>query len=249
MSHQNSTISVDTIEPQSGTTLTMGQSGQNVVINADSIKNNVMKDAGGNALFTSNGSGVLSGVNSAFGSAEVLITTTTISSPVAEVDFTSGIDSTYKEYVFEFLDIHPSASSAANLSFQVNPVGGSGWNQPMISGFYVARASESGSTGNAADVASYCQNSGTDFQYITYDPEDFDYSTFNGELHFYNPADTVLWKYWYGFGVEQAKNGNGWAAQTHWGGVVKSVPAIDEFRFKCYSGNIDAGIIKLWGFK
>jgi len=57
MSHQNSTILVNTIEPQSGTTLTIGQSGQDVVVNADSIKNNVLKDAGGNALFTSNGSG------------------------------------------------------------------------------------------------------------------------------------------------------------------------------------------------
>ena len=53
-----SILKTNAIEPQSGTTLTIGQSGQNVVVNADSIKNNVIKDAGGNAIFTSNGSGV-----------------------------------------------------------------------------------------------------------------------------------------------------------------------------------------------
>ena len=245
-----STLKINTIEPEGATTtLTVGESGQNTVIAGAEIKANVAKDAGANAIFTSNGSGVLSGVNSAFGSAEVLITTTTISSPVANVDFTSGIDSTYKEYVFEFVDIHPSAGSAASFSFQCNAVGGSGWDEAFISGFYVARASESGSTGNANDVASYCQNSGTDFQYLAYDPGDWDDAAFNGVLHFYNPADTALWKYWYGYGVEYALNGDGWAAQTHWGGVVKSTAAIDEFRFQNYSGNIDAGSIKLWGIK
>ena len=92
-----SILKTNAIEPQSGTTLTIGQSGQNVVVNADSIKNNVLKDAGGNALFTSNGSGVLSGVNAGFGSAQVLISTTTVSSAVGSISFTSGLTSTYKE--------------------------------------------------------------------------------------------------------------------------------------------------------
>ena len=249
MSHQNSTISVDTIEPQSGTTLTMGQSGQNVVINADSIKNNVMKDAGGNALFTSNGSGTLSGVNSAFGSAEVLLATTTISSPVANVDFTSGIDNTYKEYVFEFFDIHPSASSNAHFTFQCNIDGGSGWGSTIQSTVYIARGPESGTASTPGTVASYCQHLGTAFQPIGYDLEDFDSSCFVGELHIFDPSNTTFWTYWYGHSVEQARNGAGYGVDTHYGGVIAHTNAVDEFRFKCNSGNIDAGIIKLWGIK
>ena len=73
MSDQASTIMVNTLEPQSGTTLTVGLSGQNLVVNADSLKANIVKDAGANAVFTSNGSGTLSGLNSAFGSAQTLI--------------------------------------------------------------------------------------------------------------------------------------------------------------------------------
>ena len=67
-----STHKINTIEPEGATTtLTVGESGQNTVIAGAGIKANVAKDAGANAIFTSNGSGVLSGVNSAFGSAEI----------------------------------------------------------------------------------------------------------------------------------------------------------------------------------
>ena len=97
-----STLKIDTIEPEGATTtLTVGESGQNTVIAGAGIKANVLKDAGGNALFTSNGSGTLSGVNSGFGSAQALISTQTASTSTS-VSFTSGIDSTYKEYVFIF---------------------------------------------------------------------------------------------------------------------------------------------------
>ena len=77
----------------------VGKSGQNLVVTADSLKANVAKDAGANALFTSDGSGNISGLNSGFGSAQTLIQSQTFTDQ-ATVSFTSGIDSTYKEYVF-----------------------------------------------------------------------------------------------------------------------------------------------------
>jgi len=100
MSDQASTIMVNTLEPQSGTTLTVGKSGQNLQVNADSLKANVAKDAGGNAIFTSDGSGSLSGLNSGLGSAQTLIQSQTADDS-ASISFTSGIDGTYKHYVFE----------------------------------------------------------------------------------------------------------------------------------------------------
>ena len=81
---------VDTIEPQSGTSLTIGESGQNTVLAGNDIRANVLQDAGGNAILTSNGSGTLSGVNSGFGSAMSLLNTTTISSAVCSASFGSS---------------------------------------------------------------------------------------------------------------------------------------------------------------
>ena len=79
------TLKVNAIEPEGGTTnLTVGLTGQNVVIGGSGgVKVNTFKDAGGNTLFTSNGSGTLSSVNSGFGSALVLLSTTTVSTAVA----------------------------------------------------------------------------------------------------------------------------------------------------------------------
>ena len=53
-----SSLKSNLIEPSTGTALTMGQTGRNVIVGADSIKNNVLKDAGGGykyAAFTSTG--------------------------------------------------------------------------------------------------------------------------------------------------------------------------------------------------
>ena len=83
-----STLKTNAIEPEGATTnLVIGESGQNTVISNNDIRANVLQDAGGNAVFTSNGSGVLSGVNSAFGSDMVLLSTQTASSS-ASIIFT-----------------------------------------------------------------------------------------------------------------------------------------------------------------
>ena len=50
------------------------------------------------------------------GSSLVLISTVTASSS-ATVEFTSGIDSTYKEYIIKYINVHPATD---NQDFTVN---------------------------------------------------------------------------------------------------------------------------------
>ena len=57
MGHRVTTLNVNTIEP-AGSTLTIGASGDTVVA-TDSVNVNTVKDAGGNTLWVSNGSGTL----------------------------------------------------------------------------------------------------------------------------------------------------------------------------------------------
>ena len=103
------TLRTKTIEPATGTTLTLGASGDSITVSSDSIKTNTFKDAGGNTLFTSDGAGTLSSVNSSLvgGAGPVLISTSTASG-ASSIDITSGIDSTYDEYMFVFTDINPA---------------------------------------------------------------------------------------------------------------------------------------------
>ena len=77
----------------------------------------------------------------AFGSISSLgslthIATQTASSS-ATISFTSGIDSTYKEYIFYFVNIHP-ATDNVYFSFQGNKAGGSGYNETITSSTFQA---------------------------------------------------------------------------------------------------------------
>ena len=66
---------------------------------------------------------------------------------VCEVDITSGIDSTYDEYQFHFINIHP-ATSATILSFQVDTGTNTNYNQPITSTALDAENPEADSNGS-----------------------------------------------------------------------------------------------------
>ena len=100
-----SKIRSSVIEPATGTTLTLGASGDTVAVSSDAIKLNTLKDSGGNTLFTSNGSGTLSSVNSGLSGAGPKLLQSQTADGSSTVSFTSGIDSTYDKYMFVFINI------------------------------------------------------------------------------------------------------------------------------------------------
>ena len=85
----------------------------------------------------------------AFGSISSLgslthIATQTASSS-ASLSFTSGIDSTYKEYIFYFVNIHP-ASDGNRFLFQGSTNSGSGYGVNITSTFFKTFHNEAGSS-------------------------------------------------------------------------------------------------------
>ena len=100
-----SRVYTDTIEPRKPTQdITLGTSGETITLPGNDLRVNTVKDKGGNTLWTSDGSGNLSSVNAGLKGNFVLLSTQTASSS-ASIEFTSGIDSTYNEYVFYFINI------------------------------------------------------------------------------------------------------------------------------------------------
>ena len=238
------TLKTNAIEPEGATTnLTVGMTGQNVVVGGSGgIKANTFKDAGGNTLWTSNGSGVLSSV-SGFGGAQVLISSQTASDS-ASISFTSGIDSTYKEYVFEFFDINP-ATDQAHFQFQVNAAAGSGYNETITSSAFRAFHTEADATGFGYNTGND-QVQGTAFQVLgDYIGNGADESL-AGELHLFNPSNTTYVKHFYATTnfyryVDRTDN-------HFYAGYINTTSAIDEIQFKMSSGNFD-GKIKMYGVK
>jgi len=249
MGYRVTTLNVNAIEP-AGSTLTIGASGDTVVA-TDSVNVNTVKDAGGNTLWVSNGSGTLSSVSSGFGDALKLISTTTISASSSTVDITSGIDNTYEAYLFKLYRIIVSTGDKI-FGFQVNASGQSGFNEPITSTHFQAQHNEANNYATLNYVTAADQTDGTDYQ-----------TTFaglngvstaadecaNGWLYLFNPSDTTYVKNFYAtISSNNAGNSNdpsAWNGFT--AGRIETTSAITEISFKMSSGTIDGGIIKMYG--
>ena len=195
-----------------------------------------------NTLWTSDGSGAVSSVNVGLGGAMKLLSTQTASSS-ASISFTSGIDSTYKEYVFRFINIHPS-SDATDFKFQVNAVGETGYDESMITTFF--RADH-----DAANTQAYLQYythgdqpPAEPYQFLGIGCSNQNDESSHGYLHIFNPASTT---YVTNFYATMVIGMEGWSRQLYISGYINTTAAIDDIQFKMTAGNIDAGKIKMYG--
>lgn len=231
------TINVNTIAP-AGSTLTVGDSGDTIVV--PEVKVNTVKDAGGNTLWVSNGSGTLSSVNSGFGGALNLLSTQTADDD-ASISFTSGIDSTYKEYIFKFINCDGGEN---RVSFQCSTDGGSNYNTTVTTTFFHARHQENGSSSLGYDAANDLAES-TDYQILAVNLSPDADAGFSGELHLFNPASTTYVKNFYSTSSIMQSAPGAW--QSFVAGYFNTTSAINAISFKMNSGNMSAGKIKMYG--
>ena len=176
--------------------------------------------------------------------AMTLITTNT-SSDAATSDFTTGIDSTYKLYIFKFIDIH-SNDNSVNFSFQANAVGASDYNETMTTTHFASLHLESdGGTPEVSYRDGSDQAQGTAFQKFTNDGmlEDAD-SSLVGTLWLFNPSNTTYVKHFYSRMQYMENSARSW--ETYVGGYFNTTTAIDDLQFKMSAGTFD-GTIKMYG--
>ena len=237
MGHRVTTLNVNTIEP-AGSTLTIGASGDTVVA-TDSVNVNTVKDAGGNTLWVSNGSGTLSSVNSGFGDSLKLISSQTADDS-ASISFTSGIDSTYREYIFKFYTINP-VTDAANFTFQA---GSSSYDTTLTSTYVNCYHFESGAY-SLAYTDSRDQAQGTGYQEIADNVGNESDQCAAGELHLFNPASTTYVKNFYATMQEYADGSV--SAQKLVAGYFNTTAALTQVQFKMSTGNINEGTIMMYG--
>ena len=176
------------------------------------------------------------------GSMTLLQTQTASSS--STIDFTSNIDSTYDVYCFKFIDIHP-ATDNVQFSFQANVSGGSGFNETITSTFFTAYHNEADDNEGITYAGSYDLAQSTSFQPLTYQiGNDNDHSS-NGHLCIYNPSSTTFAKHF--IARISANTYHDYERDSFVAGYFNTTSAIDEIQFKMSSGNIDSGVIKLYG--
>ena len=176
------------------------------------------------------------------GGAWNLILTQTASSS-ATIDFTSGIDDTYDEYIFKWINIHPQ-TNAAEFGFQANAAGGSGYNETITSTGFDAYHEE-GDTTNFAYNTGEDQAQGTALQVLAENIRSDADSHASGFLRLFDPSSTVFQKNFMARSVNMHDNLA--ARDTFIAGYINTTSAIDEIQFKMSTGNIDAGTISLYG--
>jgi len=172
-----------------------------------------------------------------------LISTQTASSS-STISFTSGIDSTYDEYVFKFYNIH-AQTAYASFSFQANASGGSGFNETITSTFFEAKHNENDSEAVLRYKSDDDQAQGTAYQKISLSFGTDNDASCSGTLQLFNPASTVFVKHFIST-VQNYRDSNQ-SQISYVAGYINTTSAIDEISFKFSSGNIDSGVIKLYG--
>ena len=163
----------------------------------------------------------------------------------ATISFTSGIDSTYKEYVFTFNNMHP-ATDNTNLTFNMSIDSGSNYNVTKTTSAFLAYHNEAGDDAGVQYAAAEDLAQSTAVQNISgLVGTDNDAST-SGKLQLFNPSSTTFVKHFISRShcYRSAVNYN---YDWYIAGYGNTTSAVDAVQFKMSSGNIDAGDICLYG--
>jgi len=172
-----------------------------------------------------------------------LLTTNTLSSAAATIDFTSSINSTYNSYLFKCIEIHP-ATDGANLGVQFNAAGGSGFNETLTTTIFRAYHQEDDGAASLDYVTGDDIAQGTGYMRLGQTGGDNDQHT-SGTLELFDPSSTTFVKHFISRFAEA--HGANIAADVIAAGYINTTSAIDEVSFKFHSGNIDSGTIKMYG--
>ena len=177
------------------------------------------------------------------GGALNLISTQTASSS-STISFTSGIDSTYDSYVFKFYDIHPATDNTF-LTFQADTGTNTNYNQTITSTFFKSLHNESGSTSALSyDTASDLAQS-TSFQYLSRNVGNDNDQSISGTLQVFSPSSSTFVKHF--ISRTNVYTNDDYSIDSAIAGYFNTTTALTRFQFKMASGNIDSGVIKLYG--
>ena len=193
------------------------------------------------ASLTNNSIANVTAYNASVATGGMKLISSQTASASASISFTTGIDSTYKEYQFYFINIH--ASTNAKFTFNLSTDGGSNYNVTKTTTFFNAYHNESG-----ADSA-LTYSSGQDLAQSTAFQEMSSLKTGNtcntsGVFTLFNPASTTYVKH---FICNVNNNNTPYSENILVAGYGNTTSAVNAIRFQNASGNIDEGTILMFG--
>ena len=177
--------------------------------------------------------------------------TASASSDLSFVDGTSDVvlDSTYKEYIFTFNNIHSDRTFdvAYSLDFQFNMSidSGSNYNVTKTTTMFRSQHSEAGGDASLAYQTDKDLAQSTAFQALgLYVGTESDNSS-SGYLHLFNPSSDVFVKHF--ICTLNSVYSNNFNREYFIAGYGNTTSAVDAVQFKFTADEIDAGDICLYG--
>jgi hypothetical protein len=164
----------------------------------------------------------------------------------ASLSFT-GIDSTYRTYMFKFINMHPATD---NVSFDMNMStdGGSNYNVTKTSTAFRTAHDEADSATAVSYESAQDLAQSTAYQKL-FNPDmgnGNDEST-SGTLYLFNPSNTTFVKHF--LSCVNYYNTSNYTCEMFIGGYCNTTSAVNAIRFQMSSGNIDAGTIYMYGIE
>ena len=199
------------------------------------------------ASLTNNSIANVTAYNVAIATGGMKLISTQTASNSASISFTTGIDSTYKEYQFYFINIHP-ATDNVEFQFNLSTDSGSNYNVTKTTTTFDAFHAESGAdSGLRYDGDNNDLAQSTAFQSLNYNFGGIENdSNFGGSLTLFNPSSTTYVKHFIASVNWQYLNT--YSIQCHTAGYGNTTSAINAVQFKMSSGNFD-GTILMYGIK
>ena len=182
----------------------------------------------------------------ASGGTLILLSTQTASAS-ATISFTTGLDSTYDEYIFKFINIHP-ATDNVSFDFNMSTDSGSNYNVTKTTTFFYAYHNEAGTDSSLTYNGSNDLAQSTSFQKISnISIGNGNDESCSGTLTLFNPSSTTYVKHF--ISVSNVYDTLNYTVNNYVAGYGNTTSAVNAVRFQMSSGNIDDGIIKLYGVK
>ena len=178
------------------------------------------------------------------GTGDLVFISKQTASSSASISFTSGIDSTYKEYIFYFNNIH-AQNNDSQFKFNMSTDGGSNYNVTKTTTFFYAYHYENDSDANLTYVTGGDLAQSTNAQPLSYGQGNENDESCSGYLRLFNPSSTTFVKHF--ISETQTVISSNQTDRCFVAGYCNVTAAIDGVDFKFSSGNIDSGVIKMYG--
>ena len=197
------------------------------------------------ASLTNNSIANVTAYNASVATGNMVLISSQTASDSASISFTTGINSTYKEYQFWFIDVHPR-TDAVHFQFNMSTDGGSNYNVTKTTTAFGAYHNESGTTANLAyDTAADLAQSTADQRFTPHGQVGSGADeSISGYMNLFNPASTTYVKHF--IATLNNYHDDNFSINGFVAGYGNTTSAVNAVQFKMSSGNMD-GTILLYG--